>query len=223
MIMAKDRTLERWDGDGAGRVVGTCGENLVAHLALLLALAILISFVFLRFRFHRVRMSKDTTMVSLIQMPSLLDLLHGYVEILRQLVVKLSAAGHQTVFEMTDQLLHAFQVVSSVDALGGKVFALEKSLVGVVEETFDLMVVEGLWVRLNVLICDLHVSNSEVKHAQNNVMTSLVRRIDVLLQIALSIGRFRQSVLEEGHSEGWVHIVVRCVHKVLLGGNNTAY
>ena len=37
MIVAKDRTLERWDGDWAGRVVGTCGEDLVAHLALLLA------------------------------------------------------------------------------------------------------------------------------------------------------------------------------------------
>ena len=223
MIVAEDRTFERWDGDGARRVVGTCWENLVAHLALLLALAVLISFVFFRFKFHGVWMSKDITMVCLIQMPCLLDLLHGHVEILRQLVVKFSAAGHQAVFEMADLLLDAFQEISCVDALGGKVFALQKSLVGVVEETFDLMVVEGLWVRLNVLICDLHISNGEVKHAQNNVMTSLVRRIDVLLQIALSIDRFRQSVLVEGHSEGWVHVVVRCVHKVLLGGNNTAY
>ena len=91
-------------------------------------------------------MIKDITMVCLIQMPGLLDLLHGHVEILRQLVVKLSATGHQAVFEMADHLLDAFQEVSRVDALGSKVFALEKSLVGVVEETFDLMVVEGLWV-----------------------------------------------------------------------------
>ena len=120
-------------------------------------------------------MIKDITMVCLIQMPGLLDLLHGHVEILRQLVVKLCSAGHQAVFEMADHLLDAFQEVSRVDALGSKVFALEKSLVGVVEETFDLMVVKGLWVRLNVLICDLHISDGEVKHAQNNVMTSLVR------------------------------------------------
>ena len=168
MVVSEDGSLERWDSDGAGRVMGTTWENLIAHLALLLAFVVaLLSLVLLCFMLNRVRMSKDISMVRRVEMPGLLDLFEGHIEILGQFVVKFRAAGHQTVLEVTDLALNASQEIGRVDALGGQVFALDKSLVGVVEETLDLMVVEGLRMRLNELICYLHVSDGEVEHAEN--------------------------------------------------------
>ena len=89
MVVTEDGSLESWDSDGAGRVMGATWENLIAHLTLFLAFDVaLLSLVLLSFLFHRVRMSKDISMVRRVEMPGLLDLLEGHVEILGQFVVK---------------------------------------------------------------------------------------------------------------------------------------
>ena len=90
--------------------------------------------------------------------------------------------------KVTDLSLNASQEIGRVDALCGQVFALDESLVSVVEETLNLVVVEGLRMRLNELICYLHVSDGKVEHAENQIMAGLVRRINVLLQVALRVG-----------------------------------